>query len=236
VSRSTFVLIPGAGSTSWYWHRVTPRLVEAGHDVVAVDLPVDDDGCGLADYAAKVFDAIGDRGQLVVVGQSMGAYTAPVVAARRPVELVVLVAPMVPAPGETPGEFWANTGQPDAARRLAIEEGRDPDASFDPVEMFLHDVAPDVVAASAEHVRNQSDRPFADVWLLDRWPDVPTRCVIGRQDRLFPAEFQRRVVADRLGLVVDEIDSGHLPGLSRPAELAQLLLRYEAEVVTGSRA
>ena len=56
------------------------------------------------------------------------------------------------------------------------------------------------------------------------WPDVPTRVLAGRDDRFFPAEFQRRIAADRLGLDVEEIPGGHLAALSRPAELADRLL------------
>ena len=91
---ATFVLLPGAGSDSWYWHLVTPLLKAAGHDVVAVDLPVDDPGSGLDEYAQAAIDAIGTMTELVVVGQSMGAYTAAMVAQRLPVKLVVLVAAM----------------------------------------------------------------------------------------------------------------------------------------------
>lgn len=223
---STFVLLHGAGSDSWYWHLVAPELAEPGHDVVAVDLPVDDDSCGLADYVATVADAVGDRHDLVVVAQSMAAFTAPVFATGAPVNLVVLVAPMVPSPGETAGAWWADTGQPEAARQYALSEGRDPDKPFDPFEVFLHDVDPGVIAGSAEHVRGQSDRPFSDPWPLAHWPDIPTRCVVGKRDRLFPLEFQRRVVWDRLGITPDEIDTGHLPALARPSELATLILDY----------
>jgi pimeloyl-ACP methyl ester carboxylesterase len=221
-----FVLLPGAGSTSWYWHLVTRRLIDAGHVVVAVDLPVDDEACGLADYAAVALTAIGSGRGVVLVAQSMGAFTAPLIADEVSARSIILVAPMVPAPGETPGDWWANTGQPEAARRYASEEDRDPDKQFDPVEIFLHDVEPGLVAISAEHVRNQAQRPFADPWPLEVWPDVPTHCVVGRRDRLFPLAFQRRVVSDRLGIVPDEIDTGHLPALSRPDELTTLLLEY----------
>jgi pimeloyl-ACP methyl ester carboxylesterase len=226
---STFVLLPGAGSDSWYWHLVSPRLQAAGHDVVAVDLPVDDDATGLEQYTGAALSQIGDRADVVLVAQSMSAYTASLAASRRPVTLIVLVAPMIPAPGETPGQWWDNTGQPAASRQQAIQDGRDPDAEFDPVEIFLHDVAPDVAAASADHVRRQSDRPFSDPWALSGWPDVPTRAIFGRQDRLFPLPFQKRVVAERLGLAADEIESGHLPALSRPEKLAELLLGYLKE-------
>jgi pimeloyl-ACP methyl ester carboxylesterase len=222
------VLIAGAASDSWYWHLVVPGLGGAGCDVVAVDLPVDDESSGLADYVAVTLDAIGPRTGLHLVAQSMGAYTATIVAAKVPVDQLVLVAPMVPAPHETPGEWWAATGQADASRAYALAQRRDPDAPFDPVDMFLHDVDAATIAESARHVHPQADRPFADPWPLDAWPDVQTRCVVGRHDSLFPLEFQRRVVRERIGIDPDEIDSGHLPALSRPGELTRLLLDYRA--------
>jgi pimeloyl-ACP methyl ester carboxylesterase len=224
---SNFLLLPGAGSDSWYWHRVVPYLRAGGHDVVAVDLPLDDDWAGLAEYTNTAVEAAGDRRDLVVVAQSMGAFTAPLLVSRVPVSLLVLVAPMTPAPGETPGEWFANTGQPEAARYQALRDGRDPDAGFDPIETFLHDVPADLVAASVSHVRRQSDTPFGQPWPLAQWPDVPTRFVLGRNDRLFPADFQRCISHERLGITPDELDSGHLPALSRPKELADLLLAYE---------
>ena len=99
---ATFVLIHGGGDVGWYWHRVVAELHERGHVAVAPDLPCDDDAAGLHEYADTVVDAIGDRNDLVVVGQSYGGFTAPLVADRVPVDLLVLVAGMVPAPGETP--------------------------------------------------------------------------------------------------------------------------------------
>jgi len=226
---ATFVLLPGAGSTSWYWHLVAPYLTAANESVVAVELPVDDDNAGLAAYLDAAVEAVGARRDLVVVAQSMGAYTAGLLADRVPTELIILVAAMTPRPGETGGEWWSNTGQREAARTYAVEEGRDPDAAFDPVEIFLHDVPPEVAAEAVNHVRNQSGRPFEDPFPLSSWPDVDTRFLLCRQDRLFPAAFQRRVVPERLGITPDEMDSGHLPALSHPEELSQRLLAYLAD-------
>ena len=224
---ATFVLLPGAGSTRWYWHLVEPELRARGHDTLAVDLPVGDETAGLGDYAdvaaAAVERAVPDRDDLVVVAQSMGAFTAPMVATRVPTRMIVLVAPMTPAPGESPGEWWANTGH-EQARRDAEAAGGPSADDWDPVTMFLHDVPPDVAAESADHVVEQAARPFADPWPLATWPDVPTRFLLCRHDRLFPAPFQRRLAAERLGITPDEIDGGHLPALARPAELAGYLL------------
>jgi pimeloyl-ACP methyl ester carboxylesterase len=218
---ATFVLLPGAGSDSWYWHLVAPDLIAAGHDVVAVDLPVTDDRAGLDDYTACVVDAVGDRRDVVLVAQSLSGLVAPLVCARVPVDMLILVAAMVPQPGETGGEWWEHTG---------YAEARGPDPSDDPVEIFLHDVPPDVARESEQYVYPQSGAIFAAPCPLDAWPDVPTRFLLCRDDRFFPADFQRRVVRDRLGIVPDEMDGGHLPALSRPHELADRLLRYHAEL------
>src|SRR5262245_7666610 len=107
---ATYVLIPGAMGDSWYWHRVVPLLQTRGHAVVAPDLPAADDRAGLDFYVRVVDEAIGARRDLIVVGQSMGALTAPLICARRPVDLLLLVAPMIPRPGETGAAWWTSTG------------------------------------------------------------------------------------------------------------------------------
>src|SRR5215204_6570593 len=139
---ATYVLIHGAGGDAWHWHRVAPLLAARGHDVVAPDLPCADPSAGLAEYTEVVLDAVGDREDLVVVGQSLGGFVAPVVAARRRVRLLVLVNGMVPRPGEA--DWWEATGHP-------VDIGPD----FDPVEVFLHDVPGDVRAQAGAHAGPQ---------------------------------------------------------------------------------
>ena len=215
---STYALIHGAGSDSWYWHLVAPELEALGHQVVAPDLPCDDDGAGLAEYAEIISDAIGDRSGVILVAQSLAGFTAPLVAARIRVELMILVAAMVPKPGEALGEWWANTGHVFAE-------------PFDPVEVFCHDLPLGLTAEAGEHARAQSSTPFEKPWPLAAWPNVPTRFLLCRDDRFFPAEFQRRVVAERLGIEPDEMDGGHLPALGRPRELVRRLEAYRGELV-----
>src|SRR4051812_8172811 len=117
---ANYVLLHGAGSDSWYWHLVAPELEALGHGVVAPDLPSGDDSAGLAEYTDVVVSAIGDRTDLVLVAQSMGGFTAPLVCERVPVSLMILVAAMVPLPGELPGEWWANTGHAEARRAADV--------------------------------------------------------------------------------------------------------------------
>ena len=105
-----YVLVPGAGGSAWYWHRLEPELWRRGHEVIAVGLPAADDAAGLPEYADAVVQAVGRRSNLVLVAQSLGAFTAPLVCAHLPVELLVVLNPMIPRPNETPGEWWATTG------------------------------------------------------------------------------------------------------------------------------
>jgi pimeloyl-ACP methyl ester carboxylesterase len=223
---TTFVLVPGAGGQAWYWHRVVPELQARGHEAIAVDLPAADDGAGFTEYADAVVAAIGDRRDgLVLVGQSLGGFTVSLVAERVPVDQIVLLNAMVPKPGESAGEWWEATGQAAARARYAEREGRTAEG-FDPLVDFLHDVPPDIVEeamAGGEIV--QSGTPFEAPWPLAAWPDVPTRFLQGREDRFFPLEFQRRVVAERLpGVEIEELPGGHLLALSRPVELAEALI------------
>lgn len=228
---ATYVLIHGAASDSWYWHRVIPELRARGHDVVAPDLPCDDDSAGLSEYADTVVEAIGDRTGLVAVAQSLAGFTAPLVCARVPVDLLVMLAAMVPSPGESPGDWWKNTGYIEAKRAQDRREGLPADAPFDLMTTFFHDVPPDVVAEAFKRgEREQSGTPMQKPWPLPAWPNVPTRFLLCRDDRFFPAEFMRRVVKERLGITPDEMEGGHLPALAHPQELVARLEKYRLEL------
>lgn len=219
---ATFALIHGGGDVGWSWHLVRRELHELGHETVAPDLPCDDDAADLDDYADAVVDAIGDRRDLVVVGHSYGGFTAPLVAARLPVDALVLVAAMIPARGETAADWWANTGYGDAVRAQAERDGG-LTGNDDPLIAFYHDVPRALAEEAMSKERNESGAAYRQPWPLEAWPAVPTRFIVCTEDRFFPPAFLRRVVAERLDLVPDEIAASHGVALSKPRELARLL-------------
>jgi pimeloyl-ACP methyl ester carboxylesterase len=226
---ATFVLIHGAADSAWYWHLVEPELRERGHDVVTMDLPCEDDSAGLAEYADTVVEAIGDRKDLVLVAQSFGGFTAPLVCDRVPVDLMVLVAAMIPSPGEAPNDYWTNTGYQSAE----LEDVEQPEGmsreDAETIAVFMHDVPPDLAAEALKRVRDQSETPGRELWPLGAWPEIPTRFLLCRDDRFFLADWMRRVVRERLGISPDEIDGSHCIALSRPKELAEQLESYLME-------
>jgi pimeloyl-ACP methyl ester carboxylesterase len=211
---ATYALIHGAYDVGWYWHLVERALSDRGHRTVAPDLPIDDDDATLLDHAQTVIDAIEamhDGGELIVVGQSWGGYVAPIVAQLASADRLVLVAPMIPQPGETDEEMWAATG-------WTFPRGE--------ADVFYHDVDPALAAEAKSRERKQSEATSREPWPLERWPDVPTHVIIGRDDRFFPADWLRGVVRDRLGIEPDQVPTGHTPALSRPRELVELMESY----------
>ena len=127
-SARTFLLIPGAGGSAWYWHRVVAALEARGHEAIAVALPAEDESAGWAEYVEAAVKAAGDRTDLVVVAQSMGGFTASLLPDVLPVSLLVMVNAMIPAPEETGGDWWSDTGQAEARRENDAREGRPADA------------------------------------------------------------------------------------------------------------
>ncbi len=213
---SRYVLIPGAGGAAWYWSDVVDRLIAAGQDAVAVDLPADDEAAGLDEYTELTLAAIGDRQDAIVVAQSLGGFTAAQVSARTALAGLVFVNAMIPRPGETAGEWWGNVGAAEARDALGF-------GPFDERIHFLHDV-PERILAAAEPPRPEADRVFETPCRFETWPPIPIRVLAGADDRFFPCDFQRRVARERLDVDAEVIPGGHLLALSQPDAVAAYLL------------
>jgi pimeloyl-ACP methyl ester carboxylesterase len=208
---ATFVLLHGGGSSAWDWHLVAPVLRAAGHRTCAVDLPTEDPAAGWDAYVDVVAAAVGERPgrPLVVVGHSLGAFTAPLAADRVRADLLVLLAGMIPDPGETFGQWWTATRH--------ATSGDD--------DVFYHDVSPALAAEAAARARGERSAALAEPWPLPARPAVPTRVALFLDDRMFPPAFARRHARERLGIVADELPGGHYALISRPADVAAYLLR-----------
>lgn len=207
---TTFVLIHGGGGSGWDWHLVAAELRERGHDPIAVDLPCEDESAGWSEYVDVVLQAIGTRRDIVVVGHSLGGFTAPLVCARTGADLLVLVAAMIPAPAEVFADWWANA---------EYQEGGYED-------VFYHDVPSELAAEARRRERDEASHALKEPWPLDTWPETPTTYLLCQEDRMFPEAWARRHARERLGIEADQIGAGHYVSLSRPRALAERLVGY----------
>lgn len=223
---TNYVLVPGAGGSGWYWHRVVAELAERGHQAVPVDLPGADPVAGLPEYRDLIVDAARSvGGPVILVAQSLGGFNAPLACEHVAVDRLILVNAMIPQAGETAGEWWEAVGWQAEARASAERDGRpEPDVN-DADTVFFHDLPPDLADVMRSDPKAGAEGPavFTQPWPLAGWPDVPTTVLAGRGDRLFPLALQRRVARQRLDLGVEELPGGHLIALSQPVALAEAI-------------
>ncbi|HEY5785675.1 MAG TPA: alpha/beta fold hydrolase [Microlunatus sp.] len=220
---TTFLLLPGGGGEALYWDPVTDLLRRAGHQVVALDLPADDPEAGLSVYADLAVAAVQGRTEVVLAAQSLGGFTAPLVAACIPLRALVFVNAMIPLPGESASAWGEAVGSEPA--RLGAAEAGGYSSEFDLIHTFLHDVPIEVLdPADAARGRDEAEIAFTEPCVFESWPDIPITVLVGRDDRLFPADFQVRVARERLGVAAHVLTGGHLVALANPQGVTEHLL------------
>jgi pimeloyl-ACP methyl ester carboxylesterase len=220
--RATLGLVHGGAHGAWCWERLVPELEARGHVAVAPDLPCDDDSAGAAEYADVVSTALsGSNGNVVLVAHSLGGLTAPLVAERRPVVRMVFVAGLLPVPGKSFRDQQAE--EPDI---LFPYRGGRPGLR----DRFFGNCSAEDADWAMARIRDQALKPFTEPTPLRAWPDVPSSYVICTDDRACNPAWSRRAARNRLGVEpIELIGSDHSPFHSRPAELADLLVRLATE-------
>jgi pimeloyl-ACP methyl ester carboxylesterase len=221
-----FVTIPGAGGAGYAWSLVAERLRASGHTAATPDLPTGGHR-GLSEYADAIADAAGDANDVTLVAHSLGGFTAAVAARRLPVARLVFLNGMIPVPGESAGDWWDAVGFVDARAEAEREAGRDPEQELNMGIVFFHDVPLDRrTAIESIQLPPDAEEAFSEPADFTAWPSVPIRVLVGRDDRFFPAEFQRRIALERLpaGAEVIEVPGGHMAALAAPDEVAAAIL------------
>jgi Alpha/beta hydrolase family len=225
-----FVLVHGAWHAGACWRPLIEELEGRGERAIAVDLPSEDPDATLEDYAQAVVDGASMFDEpVVVVGHSLAGLTIPLVPSRRPVVGLVYVAAIVPVPGQAAGESLGQDALADGFAELAAQQ--DPDAiggSGWPrdaaIAAFYHDVPEPLVTEAVAALRLQQWGPTLESWPISAYPEVPARYVACDDDRIVSPAWQVRIARERLGLEADVLRGSHSPMLSRPAELADLVV------------
>jgi len=222
-----FVLVHGAYHGAWCWDLVGDELVQRGHRVVTMDLPIEDSAAGLLDYRDAVLAAADGLPAPVVVGHSMAGAVIPLVAAIWPASRLVFLSAFVPWPGRSLNQLRAS--EPLETYRLSKVEFEDLGdkvwliGAATARELFFHDLSDEMASWAQQRLRPQSYRVFEEPSPLRSWPDVSSAYIVCQQDRVLDPDWSRATARDRLGVTAIELNGGHSPFLGRPAELASAL-------------
>jgi pimeloyl-ACP methyl ester carboxylesterase len=224
-----FAFVHGSWHDPWSFDALREVLAGEGLESVAPDLPVTDPDAGCPEYADVMAEALGDAGEVVLVAHSSAGLTAPLVAERRPLKRMVLLGALVPEPGHPAEDDFQGPPMPltpEGRRgRAADADGRSYWADLDQAaEVLYHDCDAATTAEALARLRPQGQRPMTDPCPLSAWPEVETTYVVCTDDRMVSPEWSRSVGAPRANAERAEIPGGHSPMLSRPRELADLLI------------
>jgi len=224
---ATFTLVHGAWHGAWCWERLGPELRARGHEAVAMDLPIDVPGRGLADYARVVEAAMPDD-DTILVGHSLGATVIPLVAAARAVQRLVFLCPVLRRPGrslaeQAPLDADVTSWDMGSGRDFFDDESSAWQAEA-AIAAFYQDCDEKTASWAASRLRRQYWAYWEEPNPLTTWPEADYQAVICRDDRLVGLEWARRTLPAELGVTPVELPGGHSPFLSRPAELADVLV------------
>jgi pimeloyl-ACP methyl ester carboxylesterase len=224
---SDILLIHGACHGAWCWDDVAFHLTESGHRPIAVDLPCDQPEAGLVDYVETALSALPTiPDDLIVVGHSLGALTAAVVASRVSTRRLVFVAGIISSPGMS----LADLATVDADRdchlgkgALEFQSGLFRFSRDGSMRVLFHDCEPPAAERALARLRFQRSM-WTEVAEFDGWRADEIVSIVCADDRVVNPVWGRRVSKERLGVDAIDIAGGHSPWLSRPTELARMLI------------
>jgi pimeloyl-ACP methyl ester carboxylesterase len=225
---ATFGLVHGGMHGAWCWDKLRPELALLGHDSIAVDLPCEDVAAGSESYCEVAVSAFRRAPEeLIVVGHSLGGLTIPLIAQSRPIAHVVFLCGLIPVPGLSSVD--SRSRYPDML--LSTGHSRIEDAAGwhtrtreQAISAFYHDVDEPVREWALPRLRRQSSLPSCEITPIQSMPNVPRSYIYATGDRCINPEWTRREVPNLLGVEPLPIAGGHCPFLSRPAELARLVV------------
>lgn len=235
---SVYVLVHGAYHGAWCYNRVVPILEDAGHTVIAVDLPGHGDNripreqITLENYVSHVCDIVDAQSEpVILVGHSMGGLTISQVAEERPdkLKMIVFLTALMPKDGESRADLSARVNEEPrvAAARIPTEDGLASTVSEELLKgLFYGDCSDADIEFAKANLVPQAFAPMNTKLHLTeanygRVPRVFIECL---QDGALSIRMQRRMYGDVPVSKVITMDTSHSPFFSAPEDLAGHLM------------
>ena len=219
--RPNIILVHGAWADGSCWGSVIERLQAEGFQVRAPQFPLS----SLADDVARLRQVLDFQdGPTVVVGHSYGGQIITALGADAPnVVGLVYIAAFGLDEGESLGVLLSQGPVTPALVHLFTDErGFGWLSEDDFLNHFAADVDP--IRARAMYAAQQplASSAFTDVMGVPAWKSLPSWYLVAQNDEAIPPDAERQFAA-RMGATTVEIPSSHVPMVSRPEEVADLI-------------
>lgn len=217
------VLVHGAFVDASSWSSVTPILQQAGHNVMAVQIPL----TSLADDIDVARQALTSvSGPTILVGHSYAGSVITGAGNASNVVGLVYIAAHAPAEGESAAELSARYPTTPGAQHF-VPAYRQGFIWLDP-PYFPSTFVPDIELARSR-VLAVAQKPIRPSCFTDKegpaaWKHLPTWYAVSIYDQVIDPNLERWL-AKRMHATTIEIPSSHASPVSHPVDVAQLILR-----------
>jgi pimeloyl-ACP methyl ester carboxylesterase len=240
---STYVLIHGDWHGGWCWQKVVPFLHQAGHRVLAPDLPGHgNDTIPLSDInPQRIFqclnDLLDDEGEpVILVGHSSGGMLITALADQRPkkVKALVYLSAFLLPPGVLPRTLAQEDNESILSSSLLIDEQRrivmiKPEAAK---AVFYADCTDEdadwatrlLVPEPMRTPVPQEESPQAPTSLKTERVTIPRFYIACLQDKALGPATQKKMYTALPCRKVYSLATSHSPFISAPEQLAACLL------------
>jgi pimeloyl-ACP methyl ester carboxylesterase len=220
-TRPNIVLIHGAWADGSCWSGVIERLQAGGYHVTAPQFPL----TALADDVARLRQVLDlQDGPAIVAGHSYGGQIMTALGADAPnVAGLVYIAAFGLDQGESLGALLSQGPvTPALAHLITDTRGFGWLSEDDFVNHFAGDVDP--IRAKVMYAVQQplAATAFTDVMGVPAWKTLPSWYLVATDDQAIPPDAERQFAA-RMGATTTEIPSSHVPMVSHPDDVAQLI-------------
>ena len=216
----TVVLVHGLFADGSSWSKIIPLLQAEGLKTVAVQNPL----TSIADDAAAAKRAIDAApGEVILVGHSWGGNAVTQAGNHDKVTSLVYVAAFALSKDQSVNELLKDYPPPEWFPSAIVDSGGVMTLSPDAISRFF---APDLpVAESSVIAATQGSvfvRAFDDKITETAWSSKPSWYIVAANDRMINPDIQR-AAAEKIGATVTVLESSHVPMLSKPGEVADVI-------------
>lgn len=222
IMKPTILLVHGAWADGSSWRKVITKLAPLGFEVLAAQIPL---RSFAEDVDAVVRLAARQNQPVVLVGHSYGGAVATAASTRiHGTQALVYITGYAPDEGETIGSLWGKNPAHPLRPNLVPDQDGLVWISLSGVEDGL---AHDVAEIEEQRLIFATQKPIAanilgEKLLAPGWKTIASWYLVCLHDRMAPAETQR-FMADRAGSNIRCLPAGHMPLLSHPQAVADII-------------
>lgn len=229
---ATVVIVHGAFDNGSSWNKVIPTLQARGLKVVSVANPL----TSLADDVAatrRVLDA--QTGPVVLVGHSWGGVVITEIGTHERVKALVYVAAFAPSEGQSIADLVHDYPRASGLDHSTTDgEGfisLTPEGMSRYFAQDLRAAETRVMAVTQAPIRRKN---FEEKVTAAAWRNKPSWFLVSEQDLMIHPSLQKGH-AEKISARTISLSSGHVPQLSRPAQVAHAIIAAADSLVRGTK-